>query len=306
MFVRGTDNALWHRWFDGNWSGWESLGGVLMSDPAAVSWGPNRIDVFVRGTDNALWHRWFDGDWSGWESLGGVLTSGPAVASWGSNRLDVFVRGTDNALWHRWFDGNWSGWESLGGVLMSDPAAVSWGPNRIDVFVRGTGNALWHKWWAGPVRLTFTMQKQQQSNWCWAAVAASVAAYYDANTSWTQCRIADGQLNRSDCCTSGASGPCNVYGYLDSSLVRIGHASGSRWGVANYDEVSVEIDQGRPLCVRTAWRSGGAHFLAIIAHLEGNYYGVDDPIYGPSDVSEVVFQTAYRGIGAWTNTFWTR
>ncbi|WP_108718751.1 hypothetical protein [Miniimonas sp. S16] len=156
VFVRGTDNALWHKWFAGGWSGWESLGGVLTSDPAAVSWSDGRIDVFVRGTDNALWHKWFDGGWSGWESLGGILTSGPAVASWAHGRLDVFVRGTDNALWHKWFrrgtfgiGGGWSGWESLGGVLTSDPAAVSWSEGRIDVFVRGTDNALWHKWFAG-------------------------------------------------------------------------------------------------------------------------------------------------------------
>ncbi|TQJ31153.1 matrixin family metalloprotease [Microbacterium sp. SLBN-146] len=149
LFVRGTDNALWHKWFNGGWSHWETLGGVLTSDPAAVSWSNGRIDVFVRGTDNALWHKWFDGRWSHWESLGGVLTSGPAVSSWASGRLDVFVRGTDNALWHKWFDGRWSHWESLGGVLTSDPAAVSWGNGRIDVFVRGTDNALWHKWFDG-------------------------------------------------------------------------------------------------------------------------------------------------------------
>lgn len=40
---------------------WKSLGGVLTSDPAAVSWGNNRIDVFARGIDNALWHTWWDG-----------------------------------------------------------------------------------------------------------------------------------------------------------------------------------------------------------------------------------------------------
>ncbi len=149
VFVRGTDNALWHKWYSGGWSGWESLGGVLSSGPAAVSWAPNRIDVFVRGTDNALWHKWYSGAWSGWESLGGVLTSDPAVCSWASGRLDVFVRGTDNALWHKWYSGGWSGWESLGGVLTSAPDAVSWGTNRIDVFGRGTDNALWHKWYSG-------------------------------------------------------------------------------------------------------------------------------------------------------------
>ena len=40
---------------------WESLGGICISAPAAVSWGPNRIDCFVIGTDNATWHRWWDG-----------------------------------------------------------------------------------------------------------------------------------------------------------------------------------------------------------------------------------------------------
>jgi len=151
-FVRGTDNAMWHKWWNGsNWSGWENLGGVLTSAPAAVSWGPNRIDTFVRGTDNAMWHKWWNGsNWSGWERLGGVLTSGIGVSSWAANRLDCFVRGTDNAMWHKWWNGsNWSGWENLGGVLTSAPAAVSWGSNRIDTFVRGTDNAMWHKWWNG-------------------------------------------------------------------------------------------------------------------------------------------------------------
>jgi hypothetical protein len=29
------------------------------SAPAAVSWGPNRIDTFVMGTDSTLWHKWW-------------------------------------------------------------------------------------------------------------------------------------------------------------------------------------------------------------------------------------------------------
>src|SRR5579859_6752310 len=152
VFVRGTDNGLYQKTWDGTaWSSWRALGGVLTSGPAATSWSANRIDVFVRGTDNQLYHRSSDGStWSSWEPLGGILTSAPAVASWASGRLDVFVRGTDNALWHKWFDaGGWSVWEDLGGVLTSSPAATSWGSNRIDVFVRGTDNGLWQKSWNG-------------------------------------------------------------------------------------------------------------------------------------------------------------
>jgi serine protease AprX len=37
----------------------EDLGGNIYSNPAAVSWGPSRIDVFAIGGDHAMWHRWW-------------------------------------------------------------------------------------------------------------------------------------------------------------------------------------------------------------------------------------------------------
>lgn len=145
VFVRGTDNQLWHRVYEGFWSEWEPLGGGLSSDPSAVSWSFGRLDVFVRGTDYQLWHKFYEGGWSSWAPLGGYLTSSPDVASWATGRLDVFVRGTEDGLWHRSYDGGWDDWEPLGGVLTSDPAAVSMAPGRIDVFVRGTDYQLWHR-----------------------------------------------------------------------------------------------------------------------------------------------------------------
>src|SRR5689334_17758289 len=116
------------------WSGWESLGGFLISAPAVSSWASGRLDVFALGQDHALWHKWFDGGWSGWESLGGYLTTAPAAVSWSNGRIDVFGRGSDNALYHKWFDGGWSGWESLGGTLTSAPGVSSWSAGRLDVF----------------------------------------------------------------------------------------------------------------------------------------------------------------------------
>jgi len=151
-FVRGTNNRMYHKWWNGSrWNGWENLGGVIVAAPAAVSWGRNRIDCFAPGTNNHMHHKWWDGSgWRGWEDLGGLLIGAPAVSSWGSNRLDCFVRGTDNKMYHKWWNGSrWSGWENLGGVLTSAPAAVSWGRNRIDCFVAGTNNHMYHKWWNG-------------------------------------------------------------------------------------------------------------------------------------------------------------
>jgi hypothetical protein len=152
IFALGGDNAVWHKWWDGNaWGGWESLFGLLTSPPASVAWGPNRLDIFALGGDNAVWHKWWDGNaWGGWETLDGLLTSPPSVVSWGPNRLDIFALGGDNAVWHKWWDGNaWGGWESLGGLLTSPPASVAWGPNRLDIFALGGDNAVWHEWWDG-------------------------------------------------------------------------------------------------------------------------------------------------------------
>ena len=81
VFVRGTDNGLWYRTYDGTtWSGWVGLGGTLASDPDSATWD-GKTYVFARGTDNGLWYRTFDGlHWSGWTSLGGVITSGPGAS----------------------------------------------------------------------------------------------------------------------------------------------------------------------------------------------------------------------------------
>jgi len=131
--------------------GWESLGGMVQSDPGVSSWGATRVDAFVRGSDDALYQNtWNGSSWGTWTSLGGVLTAGPAAASWSANRIDVFARGSNYQLFHRFYAGGlWSNWESLGGVLTSGPAVASWGSGRLDVFVRGTDNGLYHRWWDG-------------------------------------------------------------------------------------------------------------------------------------------------------------
>ena len=57
-FARGTDAAMYHRWWNGSsWGGWESLGGTISTVPECVSWGANRLDCFAIGMDSALWHR---------------------------------------------------------------------------------------------------------------------------------------------------------------------------------------------------------------------------------------------------------
>jgi hypothetical protein len=124
VFVRGKNDELVHRYFDGaGWSGWINLGGDLASAPAVTAGGPgvpSELQVFVRGKHNdELVLRYWDGrQWSGWINLGGDLASAPAVTAGGPHALDVFVRGKNDELVHRYFDsGQWSGWINLGGDL---------------------------------------------------------------------------------------------------------------------------------------------------------------------------------------------
>ncbi|MEV7628841.1 hypothetical protein AB0O15_37950, partial [Actinoplanes sp. NPDC089786] len=43
VFAAGYDRALWHKWYNGEWHDWESLGGELTLAPAAAAWGPDRL-----------------------------------------------------------------------------------------------------------------------------------------------------------------------------------------------------------------------------------------------------------------------
>ncbi len=149
MFVRGSDNALWQRSFDGVWHDWIPVLQGLAYDPVVASSGSGRFDLLVRGSDNSLQYTYYDGTWHDWSSQGGVITTDPSVASWGPGRFDVFARGNDNALWHKAYDGSWHDWEPLGGSLASAPAVAAWSANRLDVFVRGPQNDLGHIWYDG-------------------------------------------------------------------------------------------------------------------------------------------------------------
>ncbi|QXI13480.1 papain-like cysteine protease family protein [Pseudomonas zeae] len=148
--------------------------------------------------------------------------------------------------------------------------------------------------------LNFNMQKQTQTNWCWAAVSASVGNYYGTGN-WTQCGVASTQLDR-NCCNQ--PGPCNVYGYLDSALQTTRSYNGMNQGSLQMSAIQNQINMGRPVGLRCAWYGGGAHFLTIYG-TNGDYVLVADSIYGYSTRALNAFPRAYNGGGNWTHTYFT-
>ena len=104
MFAVFNDGTLQHIWWDGAiWNDWENLGGNYQGEPAAVSWGPGRLDVFLLGADWQLHHHWFDNNvWAVPEVLswGGAATisTSPTAISTAVNQLQVFVPTNDKAV----------------------------------------------------------------------------------------------------------------------------------------------------------------------------------------------------------------
>ena len=107
-------------------------------------------------------------------------------------------------------------------------------------------------------QLAFNMQMQTQSNWCWAATSTSVSHFYWFWSTWTQCRVANGELGHSDCCNSSVPSACNVPWYLDKALTRTHNFVSIIGQQASFQQVREEIDAGRPVGARIGWNGSCA------------------------------------------------
>jgi peptidoglycan/xylan/chitin deacetylase (PgdA/CDA1 family) len=147
LFVRGTNGSLNERTRqNGSWTGWTTLGGLMVGGPAAIPVTPTTSGAFVTGRDNQTWRRTVDdtGTASAWSSIGGAATSEPGAAIGPDGILSVAVRGSDAAIWLRQQTGSgWSGWQSLGGVLNAAPALAATAGGGLTVASVGRDDALW-------------------------------------------------------------------------------------------------------------------------------------------------------------------
>jgi hypothetical protein len=121
------------------WSAWGKIPGRpptgFVGDPAAVSIGPNQIDVAVLGRDNAIWIVSYINGWGGWQSLGGQFESAPALAGVGG-RTEVFALDAQGKVWktsgaNRVFEP----FRALDAELDEAPAAAS-SRESVELFAR--------------------------------------------------------------------------------------------------------------------------------------------------------------------------
>jgi hypothetical protein len=122
------------------WTSQGSLGGRLLSGPAAVSKDPGALDVFVILEDRQLYSYWYNEQtfkWGGPGPLGGSWSRSAAVTSKTAGQLDLFISGDDQRIHTRWFNyaQGWGPWETLDGFVSSAPGASSPAANKVSAFV---------------------------------------------------------------------------------------------------------------------------------------------------------------------------
>jgi hypothetical protein len=121
--------------------------------------------------------------------------------------------------------------------------------------------------------------------------------------------MANGELERSDCCTNGSS--CNKTWYLDRALARAGNFAKFQSGAGSFQDVLQEVNAHRPFGGRVEWagKERKGHFVVLAGWRSGggvDYVDVYDPIYGHSQIPIDKFTNAYKQIGRWTDRYFTR
>ena len=162
-----------------------------------------------------------------------------------------------------------------------------------------------------------TVERQKQSEWCWAAVSVSINRLFRPTAEHTQCELAGSAL-RLECCAGGVPAPCNTPHEIHPVLGRL-HllAADPILDPLTFTAVQKEIDAGRPICVLIKWLEADGkpgdrgHFIAIngyrVTPAQKQFVSITDPHYGHSEIDYSQFRSpkgGYRdGRGVWFASF---
>jgi hypothetical protein len=168
--------------------------------------------------------------------------------------------------------------------------------------------------------LSLKVQRQQRSEWCWAAVSASIDLFFRPDSTHTQCDIAGSVLGL-PCCNGTQPAPsdsCNTPHALHPVLGRY-HllADDPIVKPLTFDRVRTEIDAGRPVCVLIKWLDNQGHvtdrghFIVLngyrVTPAQKQFVSITDPMYGASEIAFNQFisdKGGYRdGRGVWFASF---
>ncbi|NUT45803.1 MAG: hypothetical protein HOV94_00585 [Saccharothrix sp.] len=163
--------------------------------------------------------------------------------------------------------------------------------------------------------VAFAMQHQEQTLWCWDAATVSVAKFYDPASPWTQCTLANAELNRNDCCVpAGQVSPGNEGRWPDTALQRVGHFKERSNNALSSTQLGAELVKSAPVVVNIAWRDEngfiwGGHIVAVRGRSVRDgveWVSVSDPWSGDTDITYDNFRNRYHDSGLWNVSYKTK
>jgi hypothetical protein len=269
---------------------------------------------------NSPWTAWTQG----WIASGTPFqASALAVAPLSDGRLQLWATddsGNLRSCWKTTTDSNspWTPWTYDwidGGTPFKviDLAAAQLSDGRIQLWGAQTEGALQSTWNLTTVStsgwnywtLFFLMQQQQQTQWCWSAVATSTSLFFDYGSPWTQCSLANAELSQTTCCSDGGSSACNQPWFLDRALSETGNLASWAAGTEPLSTLQAQNWAGLPLGARIGWRGGGGHVVMLSGSGPNQVITVLDPWYGTSQIPYATFVNNYQGSGSWTHSYFT-
>jgi|ERR1019366_3886570 hypothetical protein len=160
------------------------------------------------------------------------------------------------------------------------------------------------------VGLNLEVEPQQGDLLCWAAVAASIARFYNPQSPWTQCGIANQILHSTACCHSMPS--CNQESFLESALQATAHLATPPVFRLTFQQVRDELDRQRPIGIRIAFSISVGHFVAVCGYNDAivgeETVTLSDPTGLNHDVlyADLLQPGGYPGGGMWTHSYFTQ
>ncbi|KAA5831778.1 papain-like cysteine protease family protein [Saccharopolyspora hirsuta] len=155
---------------------------------------------------------------------------------------------------------------------------------------------------SGPAQhvLALVVERQERADWCWAAVACSVARFWGCHD-WSQERVA-AATPRPGQPSSGSD-----FARLDDALSAVGCFDHWSPGHPGFARLATEIAVGRPVGVQVQ-AADFAHFVLVIGYHRGRReLQIADPAHGPSVQPCDRFPICYPPVpGFWQGTYWTR
>jgi RHS repeat-associated protein len=302
MFARNPANSMliYKSWNGSTWTGWNSLGGCMVGDPAATSWGPNRMDVFVEGCDNGsgghnLWHVYYASGWGGWdESSTTNITSAPTATSWASGRMDAFAN-SSGSLFHVYWQGAY-GSDNEGGCITGVPTATNWGVGHLDVFAQhcsGSGNNLDQE----------TFKSGAWQAWTTDALHVSSAPSAASLASGQIDLVSTDSSNNVEQATYTTGGGWTGWSQLELCAAGRPDLSVRETGVDgyyNYDQFALNCQSGSS---NVYWQTYGAGINTTTEHVTG----ATEPM-GYSELVQYDYQdrtaAVYNNLGQATTTQW--